>query len=739
MTSQTLPRSISLKRPVGKEASAVPFVLSVFIGALLIFLVQPMFAKMATPLLGGSPSVWNVSLVCFQAALLLGYSYAHLLARMGSVRLQVAIHFAVFAIGAICLPLAISDVFGEPNADQPTLWLIGVFAVSIALPFAAVSATAPLVQSWYARSGRADAGDPYHLYAASNIGSLIGLAAYPLLLEPFTRVATQSQTWAVGYGVLLVLLMVSGWSVARRQFASATTVTAAAEPEKRADLSWRERAIWLGLAFIPSSLLVGATSHITTDVAATPFLWVPPLALYLLTFVFVFSKKSPISLQTSLRFTPLAIAMVLLFLPSTNVSYWLEILVTLFGLFMAAMACHGLLAERRPHVSRLTEFYLLMSVGGVLGGAFNALLAPLLFDSILEYPIVLLLALLVLPATAKSFDRPSRIASLLALGAAGFAVWLEVRGEALPDQAGMALLAVPVVILMLVRGRRFAMAFAFLCGVVVTTTLNPLQGGEARRGFFGVVKSVEQTDHRVMMHGTTVHGAQMLDPEEALRPLTYYAPETPIGQAFSTYREEGTYGVVGLGVGSVACYAKPGQDWVFYEIDPIVVDMAKDPSRFTFLSECQPDGRIETGDARIKLAHEAAGLFDLLLLDAFSSDAIPAHLVTREAMALYLDKLAEDGVFVAHISNRHIDLEPVFAGLAEAEGAVAYVQRFKPTKEQSERYTLPSNVMVFARSEAVLEPLLRSGLWEKAEYDGKRLWTDDYSNILGAMLDHSGK
>lgn len=716
------------------DLGALPFISSVFLGALLIFLVQPMFAKMATPLLGGSPSVWNVSLVCFQAALLAGYGYAHLLVRLKSFRLQIAIHGLMIATGSICLPLGLTGMFGEPNPDHPALWLIGVFLLSIALPFAAVSATAPLIQSWYARTTRHDAGDPYHLYAASNIGSLIGLAAYPLLLEPFTRLATQSQTWSIGYGILFLLLMASGIFAFRQ---SDTAKAAQDRFTEAVPLSWRERVIWLGLAFIPSSLLVGATTHITTDVAAAPFLWVPPLILYLLTFVFAFAKKPPISADTAVRFQPVIVAAIALMLPRiVDLGWFLELGFTLAGLFWASLTCHSLLAGRRPHVSRLTEFYLIMSVGGVLGGAFNALLAPVIFNLVLEYPLVLAASLLVLPSSGEAFGRKARL-TLIAVCLV-FAVALVYRAVGYyPDQLWITLLVViPTLGIVLSRGHRWLMVICFSIAVYAGISLDPVAIGHSQRGFFGIVKVIEVEDQRAMMHGTTLHGAQYTDKARALQPLTYYAPETPIGQTFTLYDDVKSVGVIGLGVGSVSCYSQPGQNWTFYEIDPIVVRLANDPSAFTFVSECQPDARMVTGDARIKLAHDPDGAFDLLFLDAFSSDAIPVHLVTREAMRLYLSKLSENGVFLAHISNRHLALDKVFARLAESEGAIALVQIYRPEDDSSGFDVTSTNAMLFARDEKTLERALATGKWEKISSDGERAWTDDYTNVIAAMIDH---
>ena len=730
--ASTLPTHSPIKR-FFVAPGALPFVASVFLGAVLIFLVQPMFAKMATPLLGGSPSVWNVSLVCFQAALLLGYAYAHALARLRSVRLQVTVHGVLFLAGLICLPMSISGALGDPDPSNPTLWLIGIFALSVALPYAVVSATAPLIQSWYAKSGESDADDPYHLYAASNVGSLLGLALYPLVLEPLTRLADQTLLWSVGYGLLLILILTSGALVAKR----AGRIESVAQEIEKAPLSWIERGRWLALAFIPSSLLVGVTSHITTDLAAAPFLWVPPLTLYLLTFVFVFSKQSPIRLETSTMLMPLAVGAMLLTLPRmVYVGTFLEIAIALLGLFVIAMVAHGQLAARRPHVSRLTEFYLLMSLGGVLGGSFNALLAPVVFDTVLEYPIMLIAALLLLPQVQRLLSPAVLIGVAIAgIGLIGAMLFAGMT----PEKAGQlapAIMAPGLIGLVLARK---APVTAAMCGCAVFSSsliLDPLNTGESTRGFFGIVRVVEMDERRVLMHGTTNHGAQSLREDNRYLPLTYYAPETPIGQTFQQMADTAnTIGVVGLGVGSVACYAEPNQEWVMYEIDPIVVDIATDPAQFSYLSECTPDARIEIGDARITLGYENDGYFDLLLLDAFSSNVIPLHLVTHEAFKIYLDKLSDDGVFIGHISNRVVSLKQVFARLAEAEGVYLLHQAFVPTDEASDRGVNATEAVMVTKSVEARDRALATGLWTEIEVQPGRIWTDDYSNIIGAMME----
>jgi hypothetical protein len=712
---------------------AAPYVASAFLGAILIFLVQPMFAKMATPLLGGAPSVWNVSLVCFQAALLLGYAYAHLLARLKSVRLQMVIHAAVMTAGLVCLPLRLSGLLGEPDPEQPILWLAGTFAVSIAPPFAALSATAPLIQHWYARSGRPDAASPYHLYAASNLGSLIGLAAYPLLLEPFARLADQAWVWAAGYLLVFALLMASAALSSRTSLVAANDGAAPSAP-----ITWRTRLMWLALAFVPSSVLVGATSHITTDVAAAPFLWAPPLMVYLLTFVLVFAKTPVVPHAKAVMYAVLSVAAVSPMLTGLASPAWpVALTADLMAVFFVGLACHGELNRRRPDAGRLTEFYLIMSLGGVLGGAFNALLAPVIFDQLIEYPLMLVAALLLL---AGKDNKPTPRTMRFVAGAlvAALAAWgLQLGGVEPAAWVRILLFALPLVAMFLSMRTPLAAAAAFACAAATGAAFSGLRPDTAERSFFGVVKVLEQEggEVRLMQHGTTLHGAQRTTGDR-LAPLSYYAATTPIGKMFQTYGADAhTVGVVGLGLGSVACYAKPGQAWSFYEIDPLVAKTALDATRFTFMSSCAGQSPIILGDARVKLAQQPDGKYDLLLLDAFSSDSVPAHLLTREAMALYLSKLSDDGVLVFHISNRHLALDRVVARVAAQEGASALYQKYVPATPPAGFVEAASEVALVAKSPAALARAKATGEWVDLVSDGKRAWTDDFSNIIGAMLE----
>jgi len=721
--------------------SAAPFIATAFIGASLIFLVQPMFARMATPLLGGAPAVWNVSLVCFQAALLLGYAYAHALSRLSSLKAQVLIHAVVLTAGFLCLPLRMSGLMGEPPADAPALWLIGTFAVSIAPPFAALSATAPLIQAWYARSGLSDAQDPYHLYAASNIGSLAGLAAYPLLIEPFTAIADQSQGWSVGYALLAAILLFSGWSIVQAGIKAGVSPAQASAAQAPA---WREKLIWLALSFAPSSLLVGATSHITTDVAAAPFLWAPPLMIYLGTFVIAFSKKPLISHPVAVLLAPMAAAGAAIMLLSGSKSAFLGMGADLLALFMIALACHGALNARRPYARYLTQFYLIMSLGGVLGGAFNALLAPVLFSNVLEYPLMLVAAVALLAIGNPKISRPVLVLLALAAVAALGAIVITAM-DVRPPRILFVLFILPAgAAIILSRRAPLGAAIALACTLPIGAAFDLLRPHWTGRSFFGVVRVVDLPAEnnsgpgfRFMMHGTTLHGVQSLKPERALIPGTYYGPASAIGQSFKIYPDARQVGVVGLGAGSVACYRTDAQVWRFYEIDPLVVKVATDPKHFTFLSSCQPKADIVLGDARISLANEPKEKFDLLLLDAFTSDSVPTHLMTKEAMQLYLSRLKPNGVLVFHISNRHLALNSVLARVITASGAHALYQHYHPDAAAKKDGASSSEVMLVSKSEAQLARARATGLWQDVAADSQRPWTDDYSNIIGAMIERA--
>jgi SAM-dependent methyltransferase len=728
---------------MGSGAIVTAFAGSMFVSALLLFVVQPMFAKMALPLLGGAPGVWTVALVFFQAALLAGYAYAHALSRLKSLPLQAMIHAGVLALAGLSLPLALSSTAGSPTDETPVLWLLELLTLSLGAPFAALSATAPLLQSWYARTRQEDAGDPYHLYAASNLGSLISLIAYPTLIEPFSTLGQQTGLWSGGFvvaaGAILFCALIAARDDAGRPQAPAQAV------RLPAFLALRERAIWIVLAAIPSSLLLGATTHITTDVASAPFLWAPPLILYLITFTIAFAKRQPLPWKTtSAIYSIIGLAIPPLILVAA-INSATGIAVSLTALFFGALVCHQALAARRPHASRLTEFYFCMSLGGVLGGLFNAIAAPALFTSVIEFPIVLAIALAGLAPMGLKRSR-GWIAAVIAIAAipAALVIAMNLAGVEIQPTLVFGPVIACAVLAYSLRGTPVAFAAAGVLLSLAGVFFGAKPALFQDRSFFGVVRVTDDpANHiRTFQHGTTLHGSQSQTPGEERRPLAYYAAETPMGQVFKTLGRSGpigTVGVVGLGAGALACYAQAGENWSFYEIDPLVARVARDPKLFTFLSNCTPGVPVRIGDARLTLAREPAATFDLLVLDAFSSDTVPSHLMTREAMALYLSKLKPGGLLVFHISNRYLELRDTLTRVAFAEGASVRFQSFKPTDAEAAHGVTRSKVLIIAPSEANFAPFDADPRWRKLAKPEGQPWTDDFSNVLGAMLAYDEK
>ncbi len=712
---------------------------TMLLGAFLVFSIQPMFARMALPLLGGAPAVWNTAMVFFQSALLAGYGYAHCLSRTFGPRGQIASHLALLAIACLCLPVAIGADWHPPVGGASIPWLIGLMIWTVGLPFLAVAATAPLVQKWFAGSGHPAASDPYFLYGASNLGSVLALLSYPLLVEPRLTLHEQGLLWAAGYGALA--LAITGCAVVVWRRRSAATI----EPERsRLDqgeaIGWRRRLRWLGLALVPSGLLLAVTTHITTDLAAVPLLWVVPLALYLLTYVIAFARRPWLRHAWTLKAQPfLLIPLVLLF--TWTLPFWVGLPLHLLGLFVSALVCHGELARLRPRAEHLTEFYFWLALGGALGGALTALLAPLVFDGVFEYPIALVAACLLRPARDPASDRramdfvlPLIIGALIAARGFGGPLGLPEFG-----MVGMLLVCVPSALALYALAER-PLGFGLGIAAALAALLLTAQGHTVvarERSFFGVytVKR-DPAGYHVLVHGTTVHGAQRIDPAGWREPLTYFHRDGPLGQLFDALgARPRAIGVVGLGAGSVACYRRPGQRWTFYEIDPLVERIARDERYFHYLAECAPEAAIRAGDARLTLRDAAPADYDLLILDAFSSDAIPMHLITREALALYLDKLAPGGVIAWHVSNRNLNLAHVVGDLAADAGVVASVRSDQPSRAALAGYRSPSSWIALARRAEDLAPLIADPRWTRLQGRADvRPWTDDFSNILSALL-----
>jgi hypothetical protein len=720
---------------------------AIFLSAALLFAVQPMFTKMVIPKLGGSPSVWSVAMVFFQATLLAGYAYAHLLTTYLPGRRSVVVHVAVMAAAVFFLPLAVAPWWGRPPADATAaLWLIGLFAVSIGLPFFALSANGPLLQAWFARTDHPSAANPYFLYAASNIGSFLALLSYPFLIEPFSRLGQQTVAWAALFVVLIALIAWCGVLMLR---APRSDEAVAAEAPS-APPTWVDAAKWIVLAAVPSALLISVTSYISTDIAAAPFMWVIPLALYLLTFVIVFSTRPILPHSWMVAIEPVFIVALvgMAVFEIRKYPLWLLVL-NVVAFFVIALVCHGELSRRRPDARHLTAFYMWMSTGGVIGGIFAGLIAPNIFTWVAEYPALIVLAILCRPGLAMPTDWKTRLLWLAAAAVVAVAAYPGLTARYVTDENVFNwTIGAMLVIAGLVSREPLPFAAVIAVAFIIGHAYKPdAEQRETMRSFFGVHKITETTDgqYRVFLHGTTIHGAERLrddsgNPITDKPPLiTYYHPNSPMGVTVKAVRARVggpiKVAVVGLGTGTFACHAEPADSFTFYEIDASVQKMARDPNHFSYISKCKPDVPVVLGDARLTLA-EAKEKYDLIVLDAFTSDAIPIHLMTRESMAIYLNALAPHGIVLLHISNRHMELSSVVAGIAHANGLVSMVNnRGSREGEEDAKYIFTSTVVISAREREDFGILLQDTDWtEIVPPPGQRIWTDDYSNVIGAVI-----
>jgi hypothetical protein len=723
--------------------------LTIFVSAFLLFSLEPLVGKMLLPRCGGTPSVWNTCIVFFQTVLLLGYAYTHVLTRLFGVRRQAAIHLIVILLPFCVLPVLFSGHAGPPTNQDPSLWLLVQLTLVTGLPFFVVSTTAPLLQRWFADTGRAGSNDPYFLYSTSNAGSLVALLSYPSLLEPKIGVLGQSHLWTAGYVLLAGLILGCAIGVCLASRLATRPQGGSRAVKSEAAIPWRRRLGWMLLAFVPSSLMLGATTHIATDIASIPLLWVIPLALYLLTFVLVFARNPFPPHSWMIRAMAYAVIMMPLFLFGLPPKFWMAVPVHLLTFFLVAMVCHGELARGRPEPGHLTEFYLWISLGGIMGGMFNTFVAPQVFTSVLEYPLMLVAACFLRPSDQCGIKRSAfgfmDCVWLLGLAAlAAMLVWLTRRFEITNiSLSNLLVFGVPAIICFAFRHRpiRFALALAvvfFAVGYHATAWSGDTLLAE--RDFFGVkqVCVVAEGRFHALIHGNTIHGLQNVHPTPDAEPVTYYTRTGPLGDVFaasSGLKPKRRVAVIGLGAGSMAAYARPGERFTFYEIDPAVVRIATNPRFFTFLRECRGTWDVILGDARLQIAQAVDHEFDLIVLDAFSSDSIPTHLLTREALQLYCSKLREDGLLVFHISNRYLNLEPVLAQLAET-GHLTCTARadLVVTEEERREGKCPSCYLVMARHTSGFGRLSQSPHWSPiAPCGGAQGWTDDYSDIVSAL------
>jgi len=727
------------------------FAVTLFMSALLLFGLQPLFAKMVLPKLGGSPAVWSVALVFFQGVLLIGYAYAHALAHWFKPRTGVLIHLITLTLAALLLPVAYPSGWVEPPNSGLLFWVFGLFAVGVGVPFFAVSANAPLLQSWFSKTGHPHSADPYFLYGASNVGSFCALFLYPFVLEPTMALGTQSMTWSIGYAVLVACIVVCClvlWQV--RPSAEAETEPSAKRTGAAiAAPTWSERAVWVGLAMVPSGLLVGVTVHITTDLVSAPFLWVLPLALFLLTFVITFQRNPILPHAQVLKLHGLAVAPLVILMFNGSLDLFMVPL-HLGVFFLSAMVCHGELVRRRPHAEHLTEFYLFMSFGGLLGGVLVSLVAPHVFTQVLEYPILILAVFFCRREVYEDLQKRDWRAVLPF--AAAVLLILAQFSDFSRDLVLMLVypgVAIAIAGIVLSRHRPFLQTGMVAAGMVLIMGFTLHHDVVTRvRSFFGVMAVLADEDgqYHLLKHGSTLHGAEKrLDgtgkPTQGKPdPLTYYYVGGPLQVAVDMVRQ-GKGGledvaVIGLGVGTMACHRREGESWRFFEIDKDVVTLARDPRYFSFLSECGESGGIVVGDGRIMLEKEADRKFDVIVLDAFSSDSIPVHLLTREALELYFRKLKPGGALVFHISNRYMELASVVSAMAKQQGALAYfnVADGNWGADAEKRKIMPL-VAVVAKHKQDLGPVASSDRWfPLPDHADSPPWSDDYSNILGAMV-----
>ncbi len=714
---------------------------TLFVSALLVFSVQPIVAKMVLPKLGGTPAVWNTCMLFFQGALLLGYAYAHWTTKVLSARRQLVAHLLVVLLPLLVLPVSVMAGNGPGPGRNPNLWLLTQLALVIGLPFFVLSTSAPLLQKWFAHTDQEMSRDPYFLYAASNAGSLLALLSYPFVIEPHTALVAQTRLWSGSYLAFLVLIGGCALAVWRTLGQEAHSASDNSIDEPGGDVTYRRRALWLFLSFVPSSLLLGVTTHITTDIAPMPLLWVVPLALYLLAFMLAFARR-PLLPYRRMRM-PLIYALPCL-LPFFVIARQplLAVVIHLAVFFMICMTFLGALADRRPATAHLTDFYLWISVGGMLGGVFNSLVAPAIFRSVAEYPLVLAASAFVLvPGGARPLRRDWYLLSgLLVVVVVGFCVLrLLSIGNILIYL--VATFAIPVLLCFALRKRplpfALGMAALFVASFAAQQTSGlarskPLYAG---RNFFGVKRVLADPARslHILVHGSTIHGCQKMEPPEA-EPLAYYSRSGPVGDILAAVPFSHV-AVVGLGTGALASYVSPGQRITFYEIDPQVIALAQDPQLFTYLRDCRGTYAIVPGDARIELTKAPDGQDDVIVLDAFSSDFVPTHLLTREAAQLYTRKLRPQGVLLYHISSRYLDFAPMVAKLAEEMGMVCF-SRWDRSLDQAalDAGKTPAHYLAVARPGVLPESITQESTWSQVTPPPETTpWRDDYSNLLAVL------
>lgn len=727
------------------------FAVAISWGAALLFMCQPMLAKLILPSYGGSPSVWATATFLFQFLLLLGYGVAHIaVSALG--RRQVPVQLVLVLLPLLALPLALPEDAAPGAEVHPVWWLIRSLMLAVGLPFVVLAMTGPVLQLWFSWTGVQTGQDPYVLYAASNAGSLAGLLLYPFLVEWTMPLSAQAIWWSYGYLAYVVLMALCGLAVlgSRRrsrlsQPARSSNQKGANEhPEERPEpIGARRRIRWLFWAFLPAGVSLGVTTHLTTDVAAIPLLWVLPLTAYLLSFIVAFGRRSrAVPIWPGLVASALALTSLLLALPALQAPIIVDLLVGLGLVLATGMAGHSRLAADRPSVERLTGFYLVISTGGLLGGLLNGVVAPLLFPGPWEY--ALQLALVPLLAAGLSLPSP-RPVLLHRLGTAGWVleVLLLVAVGAglsmLRPAAGWATLVIVLVglvaaVIGLVASVAPRVTVVAACGLLACLAAWPLleeQWAWRDRTFFGSYRVEASQGLHVLIHGTTIHGTQQWPGGRAdLTPTTYYSETGPLGDIMANANDgPRSLALIGLGVGTALSYVGADDHADVIEIDQAIVDVASEKRWFTYLDNVRTQVRVYVGDGRLVLEDELRdGRYDILVADAFSSDAIPVHLLTREALALYLDRLRDGGVLAVHVSNRHLDLVPMVAALADDAGVPAASRSDSSPQEGA----VGSTWIALSRQSAPIDSLVSTG-WTRMTDIGSAPWTDDFSSIVSVL------
>ncbi len=723
------------------------FAFTLFLSSALLFALQPMFAKMVLPMLGGSPSAWNASMLFYQVLLLAGYGYAFASSKLLGRHWQGILHLTLCLLAVLVLPLSISESWPEPPvSSSPVPWLLGLLALSTGIPFFVLSTTAPLLQRWFGTTRYRNSQNPYALYSASNLGSLLGLLGYPLLVEPYFSLPQQSRAWSLGYGILVLICAFCFLKSLAHHSAKSQSATPRTEAIK--PLSWSTRIFWVLCALIPSSHTLSVTQYLSTEIATIPLLWAIPLSLYLLTYVIAFSRKPLLTEHFYLRSFLIALPPLIAVLAS-RVTEPIGILMGLHLIvfFLSCGLFHSKLAQSRPHFGHLTEFYLWISIGGALGGVFNTLVAPQIFSSVTEYPLILFLAAIFTRSSRDSWfgDKAQKRDYLLPalLGAAiGIAVFLFRKFEIPFGSVTFTLMfGLPAVLSFALSGRALRFAFSIAAVLIASSFLH----AESEllfigRSFFGVHRVLVSKDgkFRELYHGSTLHGVQALDSKNGCDPLTYYYQGGPLGQIFEKLqlKAQQSIGIIGLGAGSIACYGLPRQAIDFYEIDPIVDELARDKSYFGFLGNTSAQVKVNLGDARLSLARLSERRYELLILDAYSSGSIPIHLLTREAVSLYISRMTDTGVLAFHISNRHIDLSPVVQAIAN-ELALVFKEQVHQVSDKIQEVERKSSSrwILLAKNQVHLKGLALDPRWSSGNLNvtKTRVWTDDYSSLLKSI------